>query len=119
VSSQSESPTVTVEHPVPRTLDAYEATDHFMDRLKYRTDPEPTKRIVSEALEHGIIKQTHIPNRYIFEDDRGLYTWWVVVRLVEAAFRDPNTNHDLLTVYVPDRHDSSHQTVFDARGDRQ
>lgn len=118
MSSQPESATITVEHPVPRTVEAYEATDHFMDRLKYRTDPEPTKRIVRECLEHGVIKQTHEKNRYIFEDDRGLYTWWVVVRIDPDAFRQPEVAHDLLTVYVPERHDSNHRTVFDSEGSR-
>jgi hypothetical protein len=118
MSSQPETPTVTVEHPIPRTLDAYEATDHFMDRLKYRTDPEPSKRIVRETLEHGRVKHTHEPNRYIFEDDRGLYRWWVVVRIDPTAFQQPTAYHDLLTVYVPDRHDSKHRTVFDEEGGR-
>lgn len=119
MSSQPETPTVTTEHAIPRDLDAYEATDHFMDRLKYRTDPEPTKRIVREALEHGHIKQTHETRRYIFEDERGLHTWWVVVRIVPAAFYQEATYHDLLTVYVPERHDSEHRTVFDEDGGAQ
>ena len=103
---------------VPRAVDEFEPTDHFMQRLKYRTDPAPTKEIVAETIAHGKVLHTHIADRRIYEYDSGLYTWRVLVALDEAAFDAEDCYHTLLTVYVPGRHGDDHETVFERGGRR-
>jgi len=104
--------TVEKQFPVPREVDAYKTTTHFMERLKYRTDPEPSKEIVKDCLKYGTIKRTHEAQRIIFEHDIGRYTWRVLAQINDEAFTDSEKYHTLLTVYETNNHEY-HKTVFD------
>lgn len=94
--------TYTVDVEPPRTLGSYRASDHFQHMLRRRENPDASWRVVEDALADGRIKHTHKSGRFIFEYDRGLWTWWVLVQMVDEAFVDTDKNHILVTVYAPD-----------------
>lgn len=102
----------TVAHAVPRDLDAYAPTTHFLQRKKYRSDPEIETSIIREVLAEGRCSgnPTHIPE--VAQDAGDVFTFertvrtegerhhfTVVVAVSEAAFRS-DTPHQLLTVYA-------------------
>jgi len=105
--------TVSREYHLPRTVEDYKASTHFMERLKYRTDPEPSKEIVHDVLEYGTVKDTHLPQRLIFEQEIGDNIWWVLIEVNEDAFEQENKYHTLLTVYCKNSDHEKHPTVFD------
>lgn len=103
------------KHDFPRDIETeYHTSFHFMERLKYRTDPEPTEEIVFETMENGQFKTTHISNRYICEQEIDEITWWIIVEINDEAFAKDNKYHTLVSVYAPNQHPEKHKTVFEA-----
>lgn len=104
-----------VSHEIPRDVEnEYRTTDHFMERLKYRTDPEPSKEIVFEVMEDGKFKTTHISDRYICEKEINDTVWWIIIEIDDEAFVKDNRYHALVSVYAPHEHPGKHKTVFEA-----
>jgi hypothetical protein len=100
---------------IPRDIEnEYRTTNHFMERLKYRTDPEPSKEIVFETMENGQFKTTHISDRFICEQEIDEITWWIIVEMNDEAFVKDNKYHALVSVYAPNQHPEKHKTVFEA-----
>ena len=101
-------------HEIPRVPGTdYKTTPHFMERLKYRTDPSPKKDDVHTIMWAGTIKHTHIPDRFIFEYEIDGVVWWIIVEMNEEAFENENKYHTLVSIYAPYEHEGDHKTVFE------
>jgi hypothetical protein len=101
---------VNVKITPPRQLDQYEYTEHFQSMLTRRDDPPVTSDVVTATVKRGVIKSTHISKRVIFEwYDADNYQWWVIAKMREAAFREPEKSHLLLTVYA--KNSPAHEQV--------
>lgn len=102
------------EYELPRDpSNDYKTSSHFMERLKYRTDPKPKKKYVFETMEKGLVKTTHISDRFIFEHKIDDTVWWIIVEVNEQAFDRDNKWHTLVSIYAPHEHDDKHKTVFE------
>lgn len=102
------------EFTAPRDIGAYHPGDHFLQRLKYRTDPEPSGEIATETIREGHVKHSNEAHLVHFEHEVGRETWTVVAHIKRRAFVDPDVTHKLVTIYAHS-HDG-HQTVFDTGG---
>lgn len=107
--------TFKVEAEIPRDLEnKYRTTKHFMERLKYRTDPSPSKEIVHEVAENGTFKTTHISDRRIIEKVIDNVKWWLIIEVNPDAFFEEKKYHALVSIYAPNEHPEKHKTVFEA-----
>lgn len=114
-------PVYRVAFTLPRDITQYEPTQHFLERLKYRTDPDPSKDIARRVIEEGHILCPHGKEEVVFEaelEGEGVFadthTWHVIVAVDRDAFVQEDTRHRLLTIYADDAHgDAGHREVFD------
>jgi hypothetical protein len=116
----SSEPVYRLSFTLPRDVSEYEPTSHFLERLKYRTDPEPSKDIARQVIEEGRILCPHGKDQVIFEaaiEEDGVfpdeYDWRVVVAVNRDAFVEENERHRLLTIYALREHGELHPEVFD------
>lgn len=116
----SDEPVYRIPFTLPRDTSEYDPSQHFLERLKYRTDPEPSKEIARQVIQEGRILCPHGKERVIFEreiEEEGVfgdtYRWHVVVAVNRDAFIRDDEYHRLLTIYAADAHGDVHPEVFD------
>jgi len=85
---------------LPRTPDAYRITDHFRYRFKHRPPPKPTGAIINSCITNGTAKETHMEDRFIFDDDSFSRLWRLVV-----AWDSNLEEWRAITIFSPDAHD--------------
>ena len=92
-----------VNHPVPRDPSEYSPTKHFLQRKKYRTDPEITGDVIRETIESGTISGCGDARNGEFKFQKTIDgdEWTVVVSLEKDAFRDPERTHNVVTAFTP------------------
>ena len=70
-------------HPIPRDPSAYQPSDHYLNRLKYRRDPSIEGWIVRDLIETGrLMDDRWDDNRYAFEKrvwSEGWHDWRLLV----------------------------------------
>lgn len=116
--------TFSVEFELQRDISEYEPSTHFMERLKYRKNPEPSKEIAQEVVEEGEVYSTHEPDRIFFEKkikggghwDSNVNIWRVLAAINEEAFYNEDAYHTLLTIYAKKPHNVDHKEVFEIHG---
>ncbi len=102
---------VTVPVRPPRDAACYRATKHFKQRLNERIPDRHHGPVPRDIVENGAVTRRPFdgvtdaddpgqPVAFIGDVDGHAYT--VIAALRPAAYRQPDTVHDLLTVYATD-----------------
>lgn len=91
-------------HPVPTDASAYRVTEHFEQRLKYRTDPAPDSDIIARCFENPP-KRGHTGEQYRYFDSTVDGVQWRIVVALHPRAAHQNGKHRAVTIFAPNHHD--------------